>query len=287
MQDVDVQNVQNVPPPPSRSTRGRKGYRQPIPPYVPTPQAPINPSDIVPETDQNVLMHIDYVFTTKYFEVGDIALRLSKQAPQVRSTDGKVVTIEDVYRCVGFFCHRQPRTVRLYSEVSAFFSPEVRAKYNNVPFSVFVLAKTFGDDWEEILQYAEDCPWASESQIRFYFHKLKAEQRQSPDNVRFHVPVSQDVSGDDSGEPSDTDIDGVPNLVRDDSYNPAAPVTEEQLDRSIRLSSFALSQLSACVDALSSIGRGAITERAYVSVTEAVKAVTVAIQVVREEMSKM
>jgi hypothetical protein len=52
--------------------------------------------------------------------------------------------------------------------------------------------------------------------------------------------------------------------------------------------SFALSQLSGIVDALSSIARSeAITERAYQSVRLALEAVAAAIQVVREEMGKV
>jgi len=267
-------------PSPPDNRRGRKGFTPSVvPPFTPTPEMPINPGEIISEEDQNRLMQADHIFTMTFFDIGDTALRYVEQAPCVRK-DKRVVTIAHVYKSVGYFCRRQERTVRLYAETAQFFSPAVRAEYDCVPFSTFVMAKTFGGDWEQILQFAQDKPSASVDEIRYHFRQLKEQQREEGAE-RFHTaPQGEDV------RECDVDAPEPSCGLAEASSEPVGEVVD--VERGKRLVSFALSQLSSVVDALSSIARSdAITERAYLAVRKALEAVAEAIKVVREEMGKV
>jgi len=48
------------------------------------------------------------------------------------------------------------RTLRYYADIAAFFSPSSREQYEPLSFSMFSVARSFGDRWEEVLGYALD-----------------------------------------------------------------------------------------------------------------------------------
>ena len=144
-------------------------------PKIPLQPHNLSPNEIVPQEDQHRLMAIDDAMTQGFFEIGDIACRLISFAPQFSRDGQTVVTHDDVYQAVSVFCRREPRTVRYYAETAAFFSPEVRYEFDALPFSVFVLARSFGARWREVLEFADANPMMSASSMRMHFTAIEAE----------------------------------------------------------------------------------------------------------------
>ena len=136
---------------------------------VPVELPHLSPNQIVPEEDQNRLLAIDDAFTRGFFEIGDIACRLIEYSPQLSRDGFSIVTHEDVYESVSKFCRREPRTVRYYAETAAFFSPEVRDEFDALPFSHFVVARSFEQKWRDVLEFAAANPMMSASSLRMHF----------------------------------------------------------------------------------------------------------------------
>lgn len=121
--------------------------------------------DIIPEELQNRLMYWRDKFKQGYFEIGDLANEIIDYVAK-RSF---IVTQQQVFDAVGYFCGKSGRTIRYYAETSAYFPREVRQDYDESPFSHFVFARSMGARWQEVLEYSQENPNASESKLRSIF----------------------------------------------------------------------------------------------------------------------
>lgn len=128
----------------------------------------LSDSDIVPDEVQAELIQWRDAFSAGAFRIGDIANEMIIRA----STQGWSVTNDRIYKAVGKFCGKSGRTIRYYSETSAFYPVNIRNKYDVLPFSHFVFARTKGDDWELVLEYASEHPESSLSEITVHFENV-------------------------------------------------------------------------------------------------------------------
>lgn len=127
-----------------------------------------SPSDLIPESYQNALIQIRDNFRNGYFFIGDIANELCEYAKMSHYR----VTQADVFHAVGRYCGKSGRTVRYYAECADFYPPSVRDEFDMCAFSHFVLAKSAGDEWRPIMEYAKENPWISEDGLRIKFFGL-------------------------------------------------------------------------------------------------------------------
>lgn len=133
-------------------------------------------NDIVPEPYQQKLMEIDYTMTQCFWLIGDITNDLINSVNRERANLlGKVVTKQDIFESVGFFCHRTGRSVRYYYECASYFPVAVRQKYD-VPFTMFAEARWI-KDWELFLTLASDNPMWSMERVRSEYDKLTGDVR--------------------------------------------------------------------------------------------------------------
>lgn len=132
----------------------------------------ISDNDIVPDDYQNQLIHWRDLFVDGYFAIGDIANRLVRRSAEM----GFPVTDKRVYKAVGRFCGKSPRTVRYYAETSAFYPEEVRDEFDMLPFSHFVFARSTGEQWREVLEFGADDPDCTLERLRYEFVYDKTEE---------------------------------------------------------------------------------------------------------------
>jgi hypothetical protein len=111
-------------------------------------------SEIVSEEHQNRLMFWRDTLRIGQFDIGDIAREVILDA----ANRGIAVNNDRIDAAVGSFCGKTARTVRYYRETAAFFDETAREKYNMLPFSHFVFARTMGELWESVLERARLTP---------------------------------------------------------------------------------------------------------------------------------
>lgn len=133
------------------------------------PETPLSDSDIVPDEVQNELIRWRDVFSAGAFNIGDIANKMIERA----SGQGWVVTNDRIYRAVGKFCGKSGRTIRYYAETSAFYPANIRNKFEVLPFSHFVFARTKCSEWETVLEYAAENPEKSLSEVMAHFNETR------------------------------------------------------------------------------------------------------------------
>lgn len=142
-------------------------------------------TDIVSDADQVELHSISESMTEFQFRIGDIAARISQDASvqgfrvkrhELSRERDVYVTQQQIDDAVGHFCHREGRTVRYYREVAQFFPPDVRAVYIGpdfkLDFKFFVMARSFRDQWRDVLEYAINNPQLSVADVRTYYIEL-------------------------------------------------------------------------------------------------------------------
>jgi len=120
------------------------------------------PNDIVPAEHQHKLLAWRDLFTIGYFDIGDMANEDVVRAAKV----GFKVTQQQVFDAVGSFCGRSGRTVRYYAEAAAFYPYPVRAEFDMLDFSLFIMARQFGDDWRKFLKFAQLYPGIGADKVR-------------------------------------------------------------------------------------------------------------------------
>lgn len=138
-----------------------------------------SPNDIVPQGIQNALMYLRDQFRVGYFYIGDQANYLVKQS----AVRGFAVTQQQVFDAVGQFCGKSGRTVRYYAETAAFYTEETREKYDALPFSHFVMARSLAGsfEWDEVLDYAMEHPNITAEGLRHAFvSHVRSEDRTDP-----------------------------------------------------------------------------------------------------------
>lgn len=129
---------------------------------IPPSQIFYTPNDIVPVEQQHKLINWRDIFTKGYFEIGDMANKDVVRAAKV----GFKVTQQQVFDAVGSFCGRAGRTIRYYAEAAAFYPYPVRAEFDMLDFSLFVMARQFGDDWQKFLKFAQLYPGLGAEKVR-------------------------------------------------------------------------------------------------------------------------
>lgn len=118
--------------------------------------------DIIPEPIQHQLMFWRDVFRIGQFDIGDLTAKVILYNAET----GMQVTHKRIFKAVSTFCGKTPRTVRYYYETAVFYPDEVRQMYDALPFSHFVEARVFGDEWQEYLDTAMLNPHKGTSYIR-------------------------------------------------------------------------------------------------------------------------
>lgn len=101
----------------------------------------MNYGDLIPDYLQDELLVIRDQERESRFRIGDITNELIG-APK-----------EQIYSAVGLFVGKAARTVREYSAVSKFYSPEVRERYSMLSYEYFRVAMRYKDRWQEALEW--------------------------------------------------------------------------------------------------------------------------------------
>jgi hypothetical protein len=117
----------------------------------------LSDSDIVPDEMQNRLMTWRDVFKAGQFDIGDCAVELIEG----KAKEGVDVPHWRIFKAIGRYCGKKPRTVRYYYETAIFYSPDLRDEYEVLPFSHFVFARTMGVAWQSVLDYSAEHPGIS------------------------------------------------------------------------------------------------------------------------------
>lgn len=135
-------------------------------PVIP-PSSPIHPhiylaNDIVPQEFQHEILYWRDVWSLGSWRLGDIGNQLIKYAAE----SGFAVTQQQVFDAIGFYADKRGRTIRYYAETAAFFSMEVRQEFDVLPFSKFVVARSFGTHAHDVLEFALDNPFESADRLR-------------------------------------------------------------------------------------------------------------------------
>lgn len=136
-------------------------------------------NDVVPADEQSELIGMAESMTEFSFRIGDISMRINREAVERgfrlkhlpgRRINDQFVTQEFIDAAVGYFCKREGRTVRYYREVSQFFPADVRDEFiPPLDFSMFVLARSFKDQWRAVLEYAASNPQVSKDAVEEHF----------------------------------------------------------------------------------------------------------------------
>ena len=151
-----------------------------------TRRASVN--EIVPEEYQQKLMEVDFTMSKCFWLIGDITDDLINSVDRRRARDiGTVVTQNDIFEAVGFFCHRTIRTIRSYWEVAHYFPLEIRQKYD-IPFVMFVEARWL-KDWELFLSISDSNPMWSADRVKAEYYKSRNLPVPSPHIEDENLPV--------------------------------------------------------------------------------------------------
>lgn len=135
----------------------------------------VSPQEIVEDDDQAVLISDAEDMTAMFFKWGDIVekyiRRAEEQGFRVRRYSGvdTYVTQQQVYEALGFFAKRAGRTMRYYYETARFYPPDIRDEFKMLDFSYFVVARSFKDQWREVLEFAAVNPQADSETVRAVF----------------------------------------------------------------------------------------------------------------------
>ena len=125
----------------------------------------VSDSDILTEDEQNLLIYWRDMFKAGQFNIGDLAARKIKE----HTERGTVVTHKKIFESIGRYCGKSGRTVRYYYETAIFFSVETRDEFDALPFSHFVLARTIGNAWRDVLEHSAKNPGITEKVLRRRF----------------------------------------------------------------------------------------------------------------------
>lgn len=138
----------------------------------------VTDNEIVPDSLQSLLSTIRDSLKANYFAIGDAAALLIKEAEvqgfrnfRIKRNTGKdvFVTQDRVFQAVGHYCGKAGRTVRYYYETARFYPDAVREAFDILDFSMFVVARSFGPRWREVLEYAALNPAADSDSVRSIF----------------------------------------------------------------------------------------------------------------------
>lgn len=135
----------------------------------------VTDNEIIPASMQALLVQVRGSLTANYFAIGDATCALLQEAERqgfrVKSISGRDVFVSQdrIFKAVGSFCGKAPRTVRYYYETARFYSADVREEYGCLDFTMFVMAKTFGEAWRDVLEYAAANPQLDSESVKWHF----------------------------------------------------------------------------------------------------------------------
>ena len=109
--------------------------------------------DVMPEDEQNQIMARGIQQGNDRWWLGDLANEWTKRVRQ------KLLpcSVMDCYTTIAFLYDDlvTPRTIRFYSELSAFYPQWARDEYDVLPWSHYELAMRYArDDWQDVLETA-------------------------------------------------------------------------------------------------------------------------------------
>jgi len=111
-----------------------------------------------PNEIQDELLQLGENMGASRWRIGDLALLLVEMVKQTKLKDasGNLVGAAHVYFAVSIMVKGEikPRTVEYYASLADFYPPTLRSDYEPLPFSVFYYARTFGDKWRDVLDFA-------------------------------------------------------------------------------------------------------------------------------------
>lgn len=146
-----------------------------------TPDEHVSPTDIISDDDQGILSGVSVAMSDCYWLMGDIAAKYidiaAQQGFRVKKLDNRDVYVTDyhVFEAVGYFAgKRSARTIRYYYETARFYPKEVRDEFDMLDFGTFVVARSFREQWREVLEYAAVNPQLGAEQIREVFISANA-----------------------------------------------------------------------------------------------------------------
>lgn len=119
----------------------------------------------ISDEDQAILIQIRDNLRRNYFLIGDIANKYVYESVK----HDYAMNVLDIYDEIGRIVGKAGRTVRYYAEEAAFYTPSMREAYDILPFSFFVFARTMGDMWVTVLDYAMEHPQYSLAAIKRNF----------------------------------------------------------------------------------------------------------------------
>jgi hypothetical protein len=148
----------------------------------------LSDNHIIPMEIQHELIEMRDRHTRDYFRIGDI---VNKLATKYKGQ----LTKARIERAVGSFVGKTERTCRYYSETAMFYPREVREEYDVLPFSHFVCARGYVDDWRGVLELAKETPYMSVKALEY-----KVTQQLFSENSLKKKGVWSPADGDNSGK---------------------------------------------------------------------------------------
>lgn len=144
----------------------------------------VSVSNTISDEDQAILIQIRDNIRNNYFMIGDIANKYIYQAV----ANNTIMYSQDIYDNIGKIVGKSGRTVRYYAEEATFYSFETRDQYDILPFSFFVFARTMGDDWKNVLDYAMEHPqYSLEAIKKRYLPNLETDDTIEYGNLAEHT----------------------------------------------------------------------------------------------------
>ena len=107
---------------------------------------------VIPEDEIAVAIAKGQRDSQEKWEWGDRALNWI----DIALTSGIACTKDHVYTALSQVSGIPKRTLRHYADHASFFPAEIRDEYEPMPYSHFMVAKTFGDKWKELLCTSAD-----------------------------------------------------------------------------------------------------------------------------------
>lgn len=107
---------------------------------------------VIPDDEIGIAISKGQRDSREKWEWGDRALLWIEYA----LSSGLACTKEHVYTALSQVSGIPKRTLRHYADHARFFDQETRGKYDPMPFAHFMVAKSFGDRWKEILESSAD-----------------------------------------------------------------------------------------------------------------------------------
>lgn len=126
-------------------------------------------SQLITDEHQSELIGLANADRLICFRIGDIAI----EEIWDKSTRGIAISHERIDEAIGRFVGKTGRTVRYYRETSAFYNHDIRNEYDMLPFSFFVFARSMGERWHEVLDFAKEHPQFKLEGIRIAFLGLR------------------------------------------------------------------------------------------------------------------